>query len=141
MGPAKPAKPPISTTSIANYNIFFSSLHFLLLAIRMTPPPCPVSIPETPIHMMSKTTERFDRPFYNRDTILQRLSREMAPFFIGPISPRVFLDSFLPMDPPVHSSSTFKPGILSELEGLRDKGHLQTIFVCPNSHHSVLLKD
>ena len=90
---------------------------------------------------MSKTTERFDRPFYNRDTILQRLSGEMAPFFVGPISPRVFLDSFLPTGLLVRSSSTFKPGILSELEGARDEGHLQTIFVCPNSHHSVLLED
>ena len=49
--------------------------------------------------MISKTTKRFDHPFYNRDTILQWLSGEMAPFFIGPISPQVFLDSFLPTDP------------------------------------------
>jgi len=90
---------------------------------------------------MSKTTKWFDHPFYNRDTILQQLSGEMAPFFIGPISPQVFLDSFLPVDPLVHSSSTFKLGILSKLEGARDKGHLQTIFVCPNSHHSILLED
>ena len=72
--------------------------------------------------------------------VCQRLYHEMAPYFVGPISPKLFLDSFLPAEVG-HYSDIFKSGsCLSDLKGASDESTLQAIFVCPNSHHSVLLE-
>ena len=107
--------------------------------MRKTPPPRPLSTPDTPIHKLSTTTDRFNPKFQNRDMVFHQLARDMTSFFIGPIPPGHFLESFLPLDPLVCSTSTFEPGILSALEGAKDEKHLQTMFVRPNAHHSVLL--
>lgn len=72
--------------------------------------------------------------------VCQQLYQEMAPYFIGPISPKLFLDSFLPAEAG-HYSDIFKSGsCLSDLKGVSDESTLQAIFVHPNSHHSVLLE-
>ncbi|KAH9007909.1 hypothetical protein EDB84DRAFT_1447252 [Lactarius hengduanensis] len=42
------------------------------------------------------TTDRFAPKYEDRDTTFRRLSDEMASFFVGPMPPHDFLDTFLP---------------------------------------------
>ena len=76
-----------------------------------------------------------DQKYYDRDTVFRRLYRAMSPYFVGPIPPKEFLDSFLPKDPHVPFSSTFEPGILSGMKDTDSEADMYTKFVRPNAHH------
>ena len=81
-------------------------------------------------------TDGLDQKFHDRDAVFRRLSRAMSHYFVGPIPPKKFLDSFLPKDPHAPSSSTFQPGMLSGLKDAGSEGDMYTKFVRSNVHPS-----
>jgi hypothetical protein len=104
-----------------------------------TPPPQtpPLSLQSTPVHTGSRTTDRFGSKYVNRARTLSQLSTEMAPFFVGPMPPEEFLDTFLPHSkqpscdaperPPV---PPFKKEMFSALLGSSSEGEMYKTFVC-----------
>ena len=79
--------------------------------------------------MRGKTTDRFDTKFEGRDDIYMRLSQEMAPYFVGPIPPKKFLDHFLPEAPSNCSSSHFEPGMFSQMSAAASEVEMYYPFV------------
>jgi hypothetical protein len=93
-----------------------------------TPPPGPLLIPETPVHTRTTTTDRFGLKFENRGSVFERLSQEMAPYFVGPMPPQDFLDSFLPNSP---LNSSIESGVFTGLTQAASEADMYTTFVRP----------
>ena len=113
-------------------------LFFLLLVMSTTPPPGPLLSPNTPIHTRTATTDRFDPKFQDRDFVFQRLSEEMAPYFVGPMPPKVFLDHFLPDASPNQPIDIFKAGMFSGLMQASSEAEMHATFVCPDAYRPLL---
>ncbi|KAH9031579.1 hypothetical protein EDB83DRAFT_2319184 [Lactarius deliciosus] len=65
----------------------------------------------TPVHTHSSTTDHFAPKYEDRDTTLRQLSDEMSSFFVGPMPPQDFLDTFLP-------STSLNPSVLPFERGM-----------------------
>src|SRR5258708_30605743 len=102
--------------------------------MSMTSPPLQ---PGTSIHTQSTTTDRYGPRYQNRDTILSRLSNEMGPFVVGPISTDAFLKSFLP-PPLVPLASPFVVGMFIPLVNMLSKPETESkyykVFVSSDPH-------
>jgi len=96
-----------------------------------TPPLQMPPLQSTPVHTRSRTL-RFGRRFSDRDCIYAQLVDEMAPFFVGPMPPQEFLDTFLPLNKLSTSQpcTSFKEGRFSVLTGSLPENQLYDKFVC-----------
>lgn len=95
------------------------------------------SIPSTPVHTRSSTTDKYDRRYKDRPDNLSRLADEMSPYLVGPIPVGGFLRTFLPEDG--SSTPTFKKGMFKELISLIESAtepekKLYDPFVSPDPH-------
>jgi hypothetical protein len=83
------------------------------------PPPDSSSLqpPGTPVHTRSTITggSETKTKYENRSMTLSRLTDEMSPFFVGPITAQEFLDSFLPPPPTGSSVPLFKKGMFNSV--------------------------
>ncbi len=91
------------------------------------PPPQAPPLHSTPIHTSSRMT---DQQYEDRGGTLQRLSDEMSPYFVGPMPPQVFLDTFLPPSKPSSNASPFKKGMFSALVKASLESEMYQKFVC-----------
>jgi hypothetical protein len=103
-----------------------------------TPPPGPLPIPETPVHTRSATTGRFNDTFEDRSLVFQRLSQEMALYFVGPVPPQDFMKSFFPL--PNSCSNTPKSGVFAGLTRAASEADMYDIFVRPPQPIIILLE-
>ena len=106
------------------------------MTMTMTPPP-PSSapqIPDTPIHLRSTTTNKFDPKFEDRHNTFLRLAEEMNPYFIGLVPVLTFLNSFLPLldDQPNGASTAFNEGMFSAVTNVTSKAKMYQPFVNPD---------
>jgi hypothetical protein len=83
-----------------------------------TPPPSSLPLPSTPFKTHSGTTDTYDPKYEDRTITLQRLSFDMASYFVGPVPPDVFLDKFLAPAPPIPNDGAFRAGMFSRLKAL-----------------------
>ena len=108
-----------------------------LLAMRKTPPSGALPIPETLIHRRSTTTDWFDGgKFLTRNVAFPLLSKEMAPYFVGPMPPKDFLNYFLPKDLSNPSSSIFQPKMFTRLMEVASEADMYTAFVCSGAYYA-----
>ncbi|KAH9159380.1 hypothetical protein EDB89DRAFT_1916283 [Lactarius sanguifluus] len=111
----------------------------------VTPPNSNTSIAYgTPVHTRSSTTGYLSASYLSRDQIFRIMSREMAPFFLGPMPPQEFISTFLPGSQP--SGFKFEHGMFDPLVELRSETlmyrtfieivqpHLKTIYIRETSH-------
>jgi hypothetical protein len=75
--------------------------------------PCPLT--STPIHSRYNTTERFGLNDFNRSRIHVALATSMAPYILGPMPPKTFLDHFLPLDCLPKDTPSFQKGMFTSL--------------------------
>jgi hypothetical protein len=95
-----------------------------------TPPPSsPLPLPGTPVHTRSTTTDQFLPRYENRETTFQRLSTEMSSYFVGPMPPQEFLDTFLPVTSSCPSVPRFKLGMFSNLSESSFEANMYQSFV------------
>ena len=95
-----------------------------------TPPPSSPLPPQgTPVHTRSTTTDRFLPKYETREHTFRRLSAEMSPYFVGPVPPQDFLDSFLPVTTPCHTVLPFKQGMFSTLSEATSEASMYKTFV------------
>jgi hypothetical protein len=82
-----------------------------------TPPPSSsLPLPGTPFKHHSGTTDRFGPKYEARTTTVERLSYDMSFYFVGPVPPQFFLDSFLPLTSlPPPANVIFRPGMFAGL--------------------------
>src|SRR5260221_11380815 len=105
-----------------------------------TPPPQagpPAPPPSTPIHTRSRTTDRNSFKYADRTSTYRRLSDEMSPYFVGPMPPQLFLDTFFPpsgllcnASPKSPRPSRFKKVMVSALVGVSQESTKYLTFVC-----------
>jgi hypothetical protein len=101
-----------------------------------TPPSTTTLLPaSTPFRTCNATSNSFDPKYEGRETLYGHLSNEMSPYFVGPMPPQEFLDSFLPLSTPdtsAESVPTFKVGMFSSLTKLTSEADMYDRFVSSN---------
>jgi hypothetical protein len=95
----------------------------------------------TPVHTRSNTLHRFGKRYEDRGAVLRRLADEMIPYFVGPMPPQEFLDTFLPISSdssptPSTSDVVLKPGMLSPLGQTSAEAGMYDVFVRPDPRPS-----
>lgn len=100
-----------------------------------TPPnrASPLPSSSTPVRPEGRTLDEYgsEVEYKNRTTMMKNLSEEMSPFFIGPMPPQKFLDTFLPPSKPsCGTPRTLEPGLFSPLVGATLETGLCKTFVC-----------
>ena len=89
------------------------------------------------IHRRSTTTDQFDGgKFLTRDVAFPLLSKEMAPYFVGPMPPKDFLNYILPKDLSNPSSSILQLKMFAGLMEVASEANMYTAFVCPGTYHA-----
>jgi len=106
-----------------------------------TPPQQAPRLPSsTPVHTRSRTTDVYALKHHDRGSTIKRLSKEMSPFFIGPMPLQQFLDQFLPPSKPSCGTPrsrspdsppcAFETGMFSALVTASSESNLCNSFVC-----------
>jgi hypothetical protein len=110
------------------------------MSTSTTPPPQagpPAPPPSTPISTRTRTTDCHSFKFEDRTNTYRRLCNEMSPYFLGPMPPQLFLDTFFPpsdllctASPESPRASCFKKGMFSALVNQSRELQMYNAFVC-----------
>ena len=109
-----------------------------------TPPSTPSLLPNiqcTPIHTRASTTAKYNPKYEERSTVFLWLSKEMAPFFVGPMPASDFLHDFMRL--PLGASYDLPSFSKKELSAMAEsqENEMYNKFVRLKPHHSFLKTD
>lgn len=86
-------------------------------------------VPGTPFRTDGRTIGQYEPDYHHRRGVLQQLSYDMSPYFVGPIPPKTFLDEFLPLPSrPVPEDHIFTTNMFSALKSAGSRGPESTMF-------------